>query len=448
MTMAGEYAIILMYSKFARCPKGVRLLGKDLKGKELGSGLSQRNNGSYCGRYFDRTGKRRSIYNKDLRELKRELNKAIYESENGIAIVDEKTTLDEWFNKWLFIYKNDIIRENTKRHYVQVYKLQIAPALGEIPISKITKLQCQQLMGKLKERGYGWSTINKVKIMLNDMFERALDDSFIRKNPIKGIRLPMNRPNERRVLTVEEQALFFNCSSGTFYNNLFVVAINTGLRPGELFALTWNDIDLERKEINITKTLVYQKYLDDECKTFHLEDPKTKLSERVVPINSECEVALKRQYIQKHIVQARCVSGRVKEDVPFRDRLFVTKFNTPLNSVIYGDAIKRIVAEVNLMLDDMEQMELFSGHTFRHTFATRCIESGIKPKVLQAYLGHASLQMTMDLYVHNTEEHKRSEMGKLERAAEKISITEESIDKNYRKCLDDDNTIISMNRFA
>ena len=314
--------------------------------------------------------------------------------------------------------------------------------MGRLPISRITKLQCQQLLSKLKEQGYGWETQNKVKIMLNDMFEKALDDSFVRKNPAKGIRVPTNKPNERKVLTTDEQALFFDCASGTFYNNMFIVAVNTGLRPGELFALTWDDIDLANSEVKVSKTLVYQKYLDDECKKFHLEDPKTKQSNRTVPINKACEVALKKQYVQKNIVQSRNIKGEGE----FHDRLFVTKFNTPLNSQIYNDAIKRIIAEVNLTLDDMDLIETFSGHTFRHTFATRCIEGGIKPKVLQEYLGHATLQMTMDLYVHNTEQHKHEEMEKLDRTLEQIFITEDSIDKRFNKAVDEEKKIIEITR--
>jgi len=84
-----------------------------------------------------------------------------------------------------------------------------------------------------------------------------------------------------------------------------------------------------------------------------------------------------------------------------------------MNSQNFCDAIKRVVNEINMQRPMLEEMEKFSGHTFRHTFATRCIESGIQPKTLQKYLGHATLQMTMDLYVHVTEDFKREEIKKL-----------------------------------
>ena len=217
------------------------------------------------------------------------------------------------------------------------------------------------------------------------------------KNPAKGVKLRADKKIKARSLNVYEQDLFFEACAGLFYDNLFNVAVNTGLRPGELFALTENDIDLEEVFIDVNKTLVYQKYLNDDCKTFHIEPPKTKQSYRKVPINSECRKYLERQIKQKNVVMHKSPKEQ-------NDYLFVTQCNTPLNSQIYSDAIRSVVNLINLSKSEDEELETCSGHTFRHTFATRCFEAGVQPKVVQSYLGHASLQMTMDLYTHVTEE--------------------------------------------
>lgn len=108
------------------------------------------------------------------------------------------------------------------------------------------------------------------------------------------------------------------------------------------------------------------------------------------------------------------LSFKYKKSGEFADLLFVTKFNTPICATVYNDAIVRIIDEINLQRDETELMPRFSAHTFRHTFATRCIEAGVLPKTLQKYLGHATLQMTMDLYVHVTDEFKQTELKKLE----------------------------------
>ena len=211
------------------------------------------------------------------------------------------------------------------------------------------------------------------------------------------------------------------------------------MRPGELFALTWDDINFDEMTISVTKTLLYQKLDGDEQKTFHVGDPKTKQSTRKVPINRLCEIALKKQFMQKAIIERKGVRA-----VEFSDRLFVTKFNTPLNSVLYSAAIQRIVEEINLMRDSLEQIKPFAGHTFRHTFATRCIGSDVQPKTLQKYLGHANLQMTMDLYVHVTDNFKQQEMEKLENALDKIVVTEDSVETAYQNASKPKTKIIDL----
>lgn len=262
------------------------------------------------------------------------------------------------------------------------------------------------------------------------MFNKAMIDNFVLKNPCRGIRIQNDKNFDRRVLTKDEQADFFECCKGTFYDNLFVVAVNTGLRPGEICGLKWSDIDLKKKEISIERTLLYQKLDGDEQKTFHFDPPKTKTSRRKVPVNKQCEIALKKQYIQNNVIKNRL---NAKPLEGFSDLLFTTKYATPINSQIYLDAIRKIVDEVNLTRDDLEQMVTFSGHTFRHTFATRCFEAGIQPKTVQKFLGHATLQMTMDLYTHVLDEQGREDMKKLENELEKLdSRNDELVEEEFK----------------
>lgn len=389
-------------------------MGKDLRGKELGTGFSQRHNGTYVARYVDIYGKRKSIYDKDLKSLKRKYAKEQANNVLGNIALDESMTLTQWFHIWIASYKN-LIREDTKLQYTSVFTKHVEPYLGSMKFSTISKIHCVTLLNRLKETGMGWSTLNSVKILVGDMYNRGIEDNYATKNPMKGVKLPITKPkNERRVLSKKEQSLFFERSAGTFYNNLFVVAINTGLRPGEIFALSREgDINWETNEITVSKTLVYKKYLMDTTINYHIEPPKTSASYRKVPINRICAAALKKQLIQKQVIEQQ---EGINEQFP--DLLFTTTRNNPMNSQILTYAINKIVKEINLMLSPLEQIEPFSGHCFRHTFATRAIESGITPKTLQKYLGHSSLQMTMDLYVHVTEDTKHSEMEKLESAME------------------------------
>lgn len=371
-------------------------MGKDLKGKELGVGITQRKDGLYQGRYKDRFGKYKTIYNKKLGDLRKELAIAIADNQLYTSVRDE-IKLDDWFKRWVDVYKKKSVRPNTLREYTHIYSKNISPILGNRNINSLVKTDIQQLIKKVNDDGYLYERQNKVKVILTDMFARAIEDDLMVKNPTKGVKLYRDKISSARALTIGEQDVFFEFCKNTFYDNLFNVAVNTGLRPGELFALTIKDINFEQKYIDVNKTLVYQKYLDDECKTFHLEPPKTKQSYRHVPINSTCIDYLKRQVELKEIVSSR----RPKMQT---DYLFVTRFNTPLNSVIYSDAIRSVIRRINETRNPKNQFDFFSGHTFRHTFATRCLEAGIQPKVVQSYLGHATLKMTMDLYTHVTNE--------------------------------------------
>jgi len=402
-------------------------MGKDLKGKELGTGLRQKSNGVYSARYVDRFGNRKEIYDRSLAELKRKLNTALYDDANGNNVEDNSITLSQWFKSWIEIHKYKVIRNNTKMYYTQLYTKHIEPFLGKKKIKDITQLNIKALLKELDQKGYHYETKNKVRIMLLDMFDKAMVDNYVLKNPCKGIRLARDEKKDMRVFSREEQAEFFECSKGTFYDNLFVVAVSTGLRHGEICALTWDDIDFEKKEISVTKTLLYQKLEGDTQKEFHLNPPKTRTSKRTVPISKQCETALKKQYIQRNNVMAR-KSAKPLEG--FENLLFTTKYGTPICNQILLDAIKRIIEEINLCRDELEQFEIFSPHCFRHTFATRCFEAGIQPKTVQTYLGHATLQMTMDLYTSVLGNHRQEEMQKLENVLNDVF---ECVDNNIEE---------------
>lgn len=380
-------------------------MGKDLKGKELGIGLSQRKDGVYQARYTDRWGKRKTIYGNDIRLLRKQLAEEITDNER-FSNVKEDITLDYWFGRWMEVYKNKSVRPNTKREYTHIYQKNISPYLGDRNISTLIKSDIQLLIDTASDNGYAYERQNKIKVILRDMLQRAVEDQLVINNPVSGIKLRADKEIKAQALSEEEQSIFFDYCRNTFYENLFNVAVNTGLRPGELFALQLSDIDLEKGYIEVNKTLVYQKYLTDSKKEFHIEPPKTKQSYRKVPINSICMSYIERQFELKKIISSK----RPKQQ---NNYLFVTKFNTPLNSQIYSDAIRAVIKQINLVRPFDEQFPVFSGHTFRHTFATRCFENGVDAKVVQSYLGHASLKMTMDLYTHVTEEKSSNDIEKI-----------------------------------
>lgn len=418
-------------------------MGKNLNGKELGLGIRQKANGTYTGRYVDRFGFRKEIYDKNLAELKKKLTIAKYDDSMGNIVIDNSITLSKWFENWMGIHKYKVIRNNTKMYYTQIFEKHIKPILGKKKLGEITQLNIKSLIKDLDMNGLKYETQNKVRVMLLDMFEKAMIDNLVLKNPCKGIKLIRDERKEMRVFTKEEQAEFFECCKGTFYDNLFVVAVTTGLRQGELCCLTWDDIDLGKKEISVTKTLLYQKLEGDCGKEFHTNPPKTKTSYRKVPINRQCALALKKQFVQRNNVMSKKTAKPLDG---YENLLFTTKVGTPICDQILIDAIKRILDEINSCRDEIEQFEYFSPHCFRHSFATRCFEADIPPKTVQQYLGHASLQMTMDLYTHVLKNQQQEDMLKLESSLDEVFYRgDEIIEQNFSNELETQNKVIQFN---
>jgi len=392
-------------------------MGKDLRGKELGKGISQRQDGRYQARFTNKFGKRDTFYSRDLHEVKEYLATEKAKDKLNMNVIDKTVTLDDWFAKWMSEYKYGVIRANTERHYKQVYMKHIRPVLGHRKLHEITHLQVKALINDLDRTGYKYETQNKVRIILLDMFNKAMLDDFVHKNPARGITIKRDEKNEPKYLTLEEQKLFFDYCRGTFYDNMFIVSLHSGLRPGEVYALTENDLDFTEKTISVTKTLLYQKLEGDEKKTFHLEEPKTKASYRKIKMTRACEVALKKQILQSRLIKSK--TPKVLDE-QFKDLLFTTKFGTPINAEIECEAIRAIVDGINLIRDELEQLEYFGGHCFRHTFASNCYHNGFSWKAIQKLLGHAKLSHTTDLYVHLFAEEVEENMDTLSEAMDKL----------------------------
>ena len=197
--------------------------------------------------------------------------------------------------------------------------------------------------------------------------------------------------------------------------------------------MRWSDVNLKEKCLDVTRTLLYQKLEGDTGKTFHIHPPKTATSLRRVYFDERCKLALMSQFRKKSNISLRETSSPLEG---LEDLLFVTKYNTPLNSSLYSSAIQRIVDLINESRSAVDQFETFSGHCFRHTYATRAFEADVDPKVVQKQLGHATLKMTMDLYTHLFEDKKLEELTKLDAHSEGVFASSDSLkEQRYRETL-------------
>ena len=386
-------------------------LGKDLNGKELGEGICQRKDGAYIGRFTNRFGVRKTVYGATVAAVKRKLKVAInedYQKKN----VKKEYTLDEWFDIWLEVYKAHI-RYSTRVIYKSCYVNHIQPVLGKELIANITTLQLQKFFNQIVNNGYSRSMCEGIRTVVGSLFKYALADDFITSSPMKNVVLHFDSlpgRQSKEALTKEQEDLLIKYSGRSSYANAILIQLSTGLRVGELMALdAEKDIDLENRRIFVRHTLVHHgvKFNEDDKIEFVIGPPKTKYSARTIKFDSGCEKAIRDQLM----VREKILKEKEKDIEPqFRSLLFLSRSGSPVGIHMYNNALYKIVKRIRKNGYDFPNI---TSHSCRHTYATRCFEAGVEPKVVQKLMGHGSLQMTMDIYTHVTDEIEDREMEKL-----------------------------------
>lgn len=386
-------------------------MGKDLRGKELGEGICQRKDGRYFARFTTCTGSRRQKYCKTAREAQTWLAK---EREKDGYMNLTNMTLDDWYNVWIENYKKDIVRANTCKNYETNYRIRIKSRLGKKRLEDITSLDCQRLMNELYDsRKYAYGTLNQTKITLHAILKGAVENRYIVFNPADGLKIKQVEDEEvveRRMLTREEQRLLIDGLRGNFHEIPLLLILETGLRAGELGGLKWEDIDFENRQIHVKRTLLYSKAKGG----FYFGPPKSKHSVRDIPMTEVAYDLLKRQNIVQKKMQLKSLDWT--DEDKYRNLVFTSNTGHAIGQSHLRLCLCRVVNDINLELKarDKQPMEAIYPHALRHTFATRCIENGMQPKVLQKIMGHSTLSVTMDLYVHVTDESKKNEMKKMD----------------------------------
>jgi integrase len=259
-------------------------------------------------------------------------------------------------------------------------------------LSEVKPLHCQKIFSDMADENYRTTTIYQTRIALFNMLEFAKENDVIRYNPCKkSVKSDMGKPSQKKeALTIDIQKVFLKYASGQSYENQYRFILQTGLRTGELVGLKWEDIDFQNKTLKIQRSMEYRYSVGE----WRVGEPKSKSGYRTIPLTDEAIDILKRQKEKNKKIKV----------IPMEWSAFVflCRKGTPIKNSTYDTALFKIC--------DKAQIPRFSMHVLRHTFATRCIEGGMKPKTLQIILGHSNIGITMDLYVHTTEEEKLKEI--------------------------------------
>lgn len=369
-------------------------MGRNLKGKELGEGIYQQANGTYCARFIDRFGKRKSKRSKKLQEVRQWLADATYINEHSDIEQATNMMVDTWFEYWIDV-KKKTVRPNTVRNYTERYNKNIQKIIGRKILTEVKPIHCQKIFTDMAEEGYKTSTIYQTRIALFNMLEFAKENEVILSNPCKkSVKSDMGKPSQKKeALTIDVQKKFIEYAKGQSYENQFRFILQTGLRTGELVGLKWEDIDFSKKAIRIQRSMEYRYSVGE----WRIGEPKSKAGYRTIPLTDEAIRILTEQKEKNKNIK------KIQEE--WSEFIFLSRKGEPVKNSAYDTALFKIC--------DKAKINRFSMHVLRHTFATRCIEGGMMPKTLQKILGHSNIGITMNLYVHITEDEKQKEIDKV-----------------------------------
>lgn len=375
-------------------------MGKDLRGKDLGKGFSQRSDGRYEARVMVR-GQKIHLYNNSLKDLKQEFAKAKEELENDVNIKYQNVTVDEWFQEWFERYKKPSLKPSSAYPTVSRYNSIFKEHIGHLRLVDLRGAQIQSAIVAAQNAGRARSSIRSAVSTVRDCFKIAQNNNIIRSNPAVDVLLPWGetKPTLQRCLDKEERIEFLEEASNTYYKELYYVMLLTGLRIGEVGGLFWSDIDFKQKVIHVNRSLHCQYH--NGVKTQVMTDPKTVNSFRSIPFMGEVEEMLKSWKVKQNGLK-KALGSRWRVQGDYDDVVFTSSMGSLITRYIVEKEINKIVANVNAkrLFEGRPQMEKIYPHALRHTFCSMCFERGMQPKVVQMIMGHANFSTTMNIYTH------------------------------------------------
>lgn len=361
---------------------------KDSKGRKLKDGEGQRKDGRYYYRYIDSTGKRLTTYDRNLNKLREKEKEIQLQLAQGISAAKGKRTLGNMIDEH-FALKKTKWKASTKETMEGYRSILQKSKLYNLPINKIKTSDCKTYLVNLQEN-YSYSVVSKVYMVMKEAFNLACENDALVKNPCSFKLRSIAEDDSEKIpaLTeIEENSLLDFLKSdniGKKYVDIFIVLLGTGMRISELAALTVKDIDFINNEISVTKQIVRTRG------SVHITKPKTNAAIRKIPMIPEVRLVLK-SLVEKQM-QSK-INTMIDGHIGF---LFTSCHGNPRTESEYSGLFRRLLAKYNAK--NKIKIGRCTPHVLRHTFATKCVASGMDIKKAQYLMGHEKANTLLDVY--------------------------------------------------
>ena len=362
--------------------------------------------------YDPGTGKQiqRSFSGKTQKEVREKMQAAAVDLNNGTYLEPTRLTVGQWMNTWQTTYLNNV-KPRTRIAYESDIRIHIIPSLGAVKLEALNTHTIQKFYNDLvKERdgkeGLSAKTVKNIHGVLHHALKQAVANGLIRSNPADACSLPRIEKKELKPFDEKEIGEFLKAIHGHRFEDIFKVALFTGLREGEVLGLTWDCVDFKHGTLKINKQL--QLHQEKGMDAYTLASPKNGKSRIVAaaPTVMEC---LRQHKISQSICKLAVGSEWKNQD----DLVFTDEFGGHLTKATVYRSFKSVAKTIGR--PDAR------FHDLRHSYAVAAIRSGDDIKTVQSNLGHATAAFTLDVYGHVTDQMKQDSAARMEKFIEKVS---------------------------
>lgn len=343
------------------------------------------------------TGRRRVFYGKTRAEAYTKLQKAQRAADDNLPVAPERQTVSQYLARWLENSAKPSVRPRTLQSYEELVRLHLAPSLGRIQLAKLTPQDVQAFINAKLGTGLSPRRVQMMHAVLRMALNQAERWSMVPRNVARLVDPPTVHPPKVDPFSPDEARQFLTAVKGHRLEALFVLALTTGLRQGELLGLTWHDVDLGDGRIHVRQTLHWATHK----RTWSLAEPKTERSRRSLDLPTITLVALEEHRLRQNMESN--LAGSLWEEHGF---VFTTPTGRPLDGANVGHTFHRILDRAGL------RRQRF--HDLRHGAASLLLSQGASLREIMEILGHSQIGLTANLYTHLTPAMKKEAAARMD----------------------------------